>query len=106
MKTIILIIALATFQITPTFGGTIGDKTSLMNIGETICVECPFLSPVVPLEASYEDQHEVTTLMVQEFLTPEIPMVADFSDSEIPMTPNEQSLVPQVPAEADFQDIP
>ncbi|NQV03733.1 MAG: hypothetical protein HQ542_13875 [Bacteroidia bacterium] len=103
MKTII-IIALFGLQITTFFGKTDGDKSSMINSGDTFCAECPFLSPVVPMEASYEDQKEVVNLMDQETLTPEIPMEADFTEEEN-QTVNHRVFTPVVPEEADFEEL-
>ncbi|MBE0647921.1 MAG: hypothetical protein IH596_09060 [Bacteroidales bacterium] len=81
MKAIVLIISLAVFQVTSLFGSNIGKPFKGSSSTETFCIECAFLTPVVPLQATYEDSKEVKSILAEEFLMPEVPMVADFQSA-------------------------
>lgn len=104
MKSIFFIIAIFGINITASFGEVTGEGTVLPEPGATVCTACPSLIPVVPLVALYEDQSEVTSLMVHDILCPHVPMEADFSDAGFIDTPDESNLMPQVPLQADFQE--
>ncbi|MFH1298047.1 MAG: hypothetical protein ABIJ04_12395 [Bacteroidota bacterium] len=79
MKTIILIITIFSFQVTTMFSGIPVTNNSVKATDEAVCPECPSLTPVVPMEA-------------------------DFNDTLIPVNINGTSFAPEVPAEADFSD--
>jgi len=103
MKSIILLAAIFSFQISSVFAGKTEVKSSGTSEAETICVECPQLIPIIPLEASYEDLDEVTSLMSEDFLIPEVPMTADFSDISQEIGAGCPDFSPEVPLEADFE---
>ncbi|MFC2102752.1 hypothetical protein ACFLS7_07130 [Bacteroidota bacterium] len=102
MKAIVLIFSLSVFQITSLFGGTVGEPETGIAAAEVNCVECAFLTPSIPMQASYEDQQEVTTLMEEDFLVPDIPMEADFTDGSSAISSDTSDLSPDVPQEADY----
>ena len=104
MKAFIIVISLTIFQISSLFGETFGDPVSVTASEEAFCVECAFLTPNVPLQASYEDQKEVKSLMEEDFLSPEIPLEADFADSGTEINSDSLDLAPQVPMQATFQE--
>ena len=102
MKTIILITTIISFQISSIFAENTVDPNLGHTNTEEACIECPFLSPIIPTEASYEDQKDVTILMEEDALVPEIPMEADFADEFSAISPDTLDLSLEVPQEADF----
>ncbi|TSA28836.1 MAG: hypothetical protein D4R67_03135 [Bacteroidetes bacterium] len=80
MKALLIITALFGFQVATAFRESSGEELTVNAATYTFCVDCHSLLPVVPLEASYEDQKEVVTLMDAEKLAPSVPLEADFKD--------------------------
>jgi hypothetical protein len=103
MKTLLIITLFSSFQISTVFSGNPPHKTTFPTMYETICHECLYLTPDIPLEATYEDQKAVTTLIENESLVPQVPMQADFNDSKADSKLGTSSLSPVVPREADFR---
>ena len=83
MKAMLILTAIITFHLSSIFAGNTGSESPAPSPANEVCVECPFLSPVIPMEAPYEDQADVKTLMEKTRLSPEIPMEAGFSDRGI-----------------------
>jgi len=103
MKTLLIITLISSFQISTVFSGNPPHKITFTTMYETICHDCLYLNPVIPLEATFEDQKAVTTLIENESLAPQVPLQADFNDSKPDSKLATSSLSPEVPREADFR---
>ena len=68
----------------------------------SLCPECPFLIPLIPLEASFGDMIELES---SADLIPVVPMEADFDDGMNLPIKQDSSFTPVVPSTADFNDI-
>jgi len=102
MKAIIIITAIFFSQISVLFAEITGDNDINPPSPEPICVECAFLSPTIPMEATFTDT--IGTDMLPDGLAPVIPTEADFVDSDI-QTVDNSTLAPTVPEEADFEEL-
>ena len=67
-----------------------------------LCSECPFLIPVIPTEVTFGNMIELESIMD---LTPMVPMEADFDDCvDFVAERVTNDLAPVVPSQADFDD--
>jgi len=97
--TLILTIAFG-IQISSLVASNISDEITFVNADPHFCLECPILSPKVPLEAPFSEMTEYFTFLN---LMPQVPLEAPYeSDLEVTLVAN--SFAPVFPLRADFED--
>jgi hypothetical protein len=123
--TIVITAAVLSLQVSVLFAGNImSPVTTNSNAFESKCIS---LMPLVPAEATFEDEAALTdfsmfapvapkeadfnddvdavnTVMIQN-LAPVTPAEADFNDAEMEQGLDLNAVAPATPAEADFSDL-
>lgn len=106
MKTLNIILVVLGINLNLAFGATIDSDSSSLNRESALTGDPRELSPVTPLEATFEE----TTPMLSLYdfvskIAPETPDFADFTDAIPEPVINPADLAPTLPAEADFEDF-
>ena len=98
MKAILIIVAVFGIQISTLVASNNGDEAIPTESNSFFCPICPFLIPVIPLEAPFSEVVEFESSMN---LAPVIPMEATF-DNDVELIDNR--FAPITPTQADFDD--
>ena len=101
MKTTLIFLTLFGIQINMIFALNKTFESFRGESHEIICVHCPFLIPVIPAEATFEDDPGAMKQEDKTSLAPVIPLEADYTES---LPDASAGLKPSIPAEADFSE--
>ena len=126
MKAILIIIAIFGIQISTVVASNVTDEINSAAPKSHFCPECPLLipkvpleahfwemlelsypvdlTPVVPVEATFDDVVDSDCELMTNDLAPVVPLHAEFDDNEIIQVSRDSNLAPLIQVTADFND--